>query len=248
MATQTIHFVTGANRGLGKALAAHYLAQPNSFVAAGVRDPSHKTALSLKELPTGENSTLVLVKVESVSDTDAKEAVEVLQKEHGIDHFDVVVSSAGICRLARLDEIDIADLLDHVNVNAIGVVRLWQATHTLLKKAKEPKFVVMGSMAGSIGHMQWFPFPQGAYASSKAMTNSLMRKIQMENPWVTALTIHPGWAQTDMGNDGAQAVGLEKAEVPVEDSINGMISIINKATPETIFGPFLDYTGKEHLW
>ena len=60
------------------------------------------------------------------------------------------------------------------------------------RKAKQPKFVVMGSNAGSVGNMLNFPFPQGAYASSKAMLNSIMRKIQMENEWLIALSIHPG--------------------------------------------------------
>ncbi|KAF2259789.1 NAD(P)-binding protein [Lojkania enalia] len=248
MTGQTIYFVTGANRGLGRALVEHYLALPNSFVAAGVRDPEHSTAKSLFDFPKGENSTLVTVKVEATSDTDAKEAVTTLQKEHSIDHLDVVISSAGICRLSRLDEVDIADLLDHVNVNAVGVVRLFQATKDLLQKTKNPKFVVMGSNAGSVAHMQWFPFPQGAYAGSKAMTNSIMRKIAMENPWLTSVTLHPGWVQTDMGNDGARAVGMEKAAVTIEDSIKGVTEIIEKANPQTIFGKFLDYAGAELEW
>lgn len=205
----------------------HYLQQPNTFVAAGVRDPAHQTAQALSQLQPAEGSKLAVLQLESKSDADHAAAVETLQRDHGIDRLDIVVSNAGICRLARLDEVELSELRDHVEVNAIAVVRLFQTTLPLLRKAARPRLLVMGSMAGSVGSMLTFPFPQGAYASSKAATNAIVRKIQMENDWLIALSIHPGWAQTDMGNDGARAVGMEKAAVPVEDSINGIISIVS---------------------
>jgi norsolorinic acid ketoreductase len=60
------------------------------------------------------------------------------------------------------------------------------------RNSQHPRFFVFGSMGGSIGQMDMYPFPQASYLSSKAMLNSLVRKIQMENPWLVALTVHPG--------------------------------------------------------
>lgn len=34
------------------------------------------------------------------------------------------------------------------------------------------------------------------------------------------------WVQTDMGNDGAHALGMEKAEIPVAESVGGMIKVV----------------------
>lgn len=34
------------------------------------------------------------------------------------------------------------------------------------------------------------------------------------------------WVQTDMGNSGAQALGMEKAEIPVAESVSGMIKVV----------------------
>ena len=34
------------------------------------------------------------------------------------------------------------------------------------------------------------------------------------------------WVQTDMGDSGARALGLERAEVPVADSVAGMIKVV----------------------
>ena len=45
--------------------------------------------------------------------------------------------------------------------------------------------------------------------------------MQLENEWLTTLSVHPGWVQTDMGNAGAKAVGMEKAAVTMEDSMAG---------------------------
>ncbi|TVY85343.1 Norsolorinic acid ketoreductase [Lachnellula suecica] len=227
MSPQTNLLIHGANRGLGQALTAHYLLQPYTFIAAAVRDPSHSTSQSLLSLPKGHGSAIVLLKLDSLVEKDFNSAVEILKTEHGIKALDLVISSAGIAKIARIDELDIGELKEHVEVNALGPVRLFQAMLPLLKKAKHPKFFVIGSMAGSVGQMSMYPYPNASYSSSKAMLNSLVRKIQMENPWLVALTLHPGWAQTDMGNEGAKAVGLGKAAVTVDDSISGVLAIVS---------------------
>ena len=98
-----------------------------------MRAPAHATAQSLLEFPRGAGSRLVLVKMESLSETDARKAVALAQDQHGVGHLDMVLSSAGICRLGRVDELDPNEFLEHANVNAVAVVRLFQATLPLLK-------------------------------------------------------------------------------------------------------------------
>jgi norsolorinic acid ketoreductase len=51
------------------------------------------------------------------------------------------------------------------------------------------------------------------------------------------------WVQTDMGNTGAQSLGLEKAEIEVEVSVAGLIKVIDSATRENASGKFWNYDG-----
>lgn len=148
--SQTIVLISGANRGLGQFLLKLYLAKPNHLVIAANRDPSHATSKALFDLPVAANSRLVVVKVDSSSESDSFSAVEEL-KSQGIDHIDIVIANAGISYIwPTVSEVKIEDLQAHMTTNVYGVVWLFQATLPLLLKSDNPKWVTMGSMAGSL--------------------------------------------------------------------------------------------------
>lgn len=56
------------------------------------------------------------------------------------------------------------------------------------------------------------------------------------------------WVQTDMGNSGAQAFGLEQAPDSVDESCDGMIELFDAATKETHGGRFWHYHGEQEAW
>ena len=106
-----------------------------------------------------------------------------------------MIANAGISEIPSYvpaAEVKIADMQKHVAVNAMGPLVLFQAVYPLMKKAKQPKFVVVGSPMGSIGGMELRPFPCAAYGGSKAMVHYLVRKIHFENQGMVAFTIDPG--------------------------------------------------------
>lgn len=70
----------------------------------------------------------------------------------------------------------------------------------------------------------------------------------MDNPSLIAFPIHPGWVQTDMGNAGAKANGLEEAPTSVEECVSGMIDKIDNATREKTSGKFMSYDGQHINW
>lgn len=148
----TIVFITGANRGLGLGLLQRYLAKPNHTVIAGNRNPDHPTSQALADLPKGEGSKLIVVKLDASVDQDAFTAVEVLQKEHGIVHLDIVIPNAGVSYAwPPVAELKLDDLRGHMAPNAYGVITLYQATRPLLQKSsREPIFSPIGSTAGCI--------------------------------------------------------------------------------------------------
>lgn len=107
--------------GLGRALATRFLLKPNTTVIAAVRHPKHPTSQSLSELPRGEGSKLITVKIDSVSDTDAQDAVKLIQTEHGIDKLDVVAANAGHGTVyGDLSQVKPHEVRDLVDINTIG--------------------------------------------------------------------------------------------------------------------------------
>jgi norsolorinic acid ketoreductase len=118
-----------------------------------VRDLDHPTARALAGLTQGPCTTLITVKYDAGSEQSAVDAVAKLRTEHGIDHLDIVVANAGISKQWPLvKDVKLADIREHVDVNVLGVVSLYQATRDLLQKSRaNPIFAPMGSMAGSLG-------------------------------------------------------------------------------------------------
>lgn len=78
----------------------------------------------------------------------------------------------------------------------------------------------------------------GAYGASKAAVNYLMRKVHIEEEWLTSLVICPGWTQTAMGDGAAKTVKFgEQAPVPLNVSINGVVEEVSFQKPRAIFSP-----------
>lgn len=158
-----------------------------------MRDPSSASSKALGDLPTGQGSKLILVKIDSASETDAAAAVKTLTESHGITKLDVVIANAGIANaFGPVAEIKLDELKEHVAVNTYGPVLLFQAVWPLLQKSAQPKFVAMSTIASTIGGMEHVPFTAGVYGSSKAMLNYLTRRIHFENENLIAFSFHPG--------------------------------------------------------
>ena len=55
--------------------------------------------------------------------------------------------------------------------------------------------------------------------------------------------------QTDMGNAGAESVGMKEAPMTVEQSVTGILNVVDKATRETHSGKFWNAEdGSELPW
>ncbi|KAK3393872.1 hypothetical protein B0H63DRAFT_30163 [Podospora didyma] len=244
MASNTNVLITGANRGLGLGLLKIYLSRPNHTVIAAVRNPSDSSSQNLKTLPTGKGSTLLVVKIDSASDTDPADAVATL-KAVGITHLDIVIANAGIANIyARVEAIDLTKLRHMLEVNTLGPLKLYEAVYPLLKAASEkrggsppPQFIGISSTVGTTADAeQTNDYQIATYGVSKAALNHLVRRAMLENEWLNAYVVHPGFVQTDMGNIGAGLLGIEKASLTIEESVAGIVKIFDNVTREKIAG------------
>ncbi|KAI4672897.1 uncharacterized protein J4E78_001400 [Alternaria triticimaculans] len=242
----TTYLITGAARGLGKAMVETYLARPNNTVIAVARTTS--SAEPLKSLPVGKDSKLIVTAYDSRDTEGPKKAIEEL-KSQGITTIDTVIANAGVSSdYAPVASVSLDVLKSHVEVNAYGPLLLFQAVLPLLLKSSNPKFAALGTPIASITGMESRPFPMAAYGMSKVMLHWMVCKAHFDHPELTAFVLDPGFVQTDMGNEGAKTFGMEKAFITVEDSANFLVSTIDKATREETSGHFPTIEGGDFKW
>ncbi|KAI4673407.1 uncharacterized protein J4E84_011086 [Alternaria hordeiaustralica] len=247
--SSTIVLITGANRGIGLGLTERFLAKPSHTVIAAVRNPEHATAHALQDLPRGSDSQLIVVKLDASIEQDAYDAVAELQEKHQIHRLDIVIANAGISYiLPSVAEVKIADIRAHMEPNVYGVIALYQATRSLLKKStREPIFLPMGSSAGLL--VNHLPIPNAAYAPTKTALNWYTIRINAEENWLNCFAFDPGHVATDMGNGASVALGIgEKAPVSVKESCEGMMWVLAKTTKQEHGGKLVVYTGEISGW
>ncbi|KAH8160712.1 hypothetical protein CIB48_g7529 [Xylaria polymorpha] len=246
--SQTIVLITGTGRGLGKALVERYLALPNHTVIAANRNPGDAGTKSLADLPKGANSVLITTKYEAGVEQSAFNVVSELQEKHSITYLDVVIPNAAIATVFPLArEVKRADIVEHVEVNVLSVIALFQATRELLQKStKQPIFAPMGSAAGYLQHQP--NVPSSAYGVSKAMLFWYGARINAEEEWLNTFVIDPGWVQTEMGNDAARRWGLKEATLGVDEAMDGVFRVLRTATKEKYGGRAVLYTGEVQEW
>ncbi|OOF98089.1 hypothetical protein ASPCADRAFT_394910 [Aspergillus carbonarius ITEM 5010] len=246
----TTILITGANRGIGHSLIKTYLTRPQTTIIAAVRNPSSADSQSLSNLPVATNSRLIIVKIDSSSNTDATNAITTLSKQ-GITSLDIVIANAGIIdpsAFVPVADINIAQLQEHLDINTVGPVRLFQATLPLLQRSPRARFVVMSSLMGTIAGIADVAIPIAAYGASKAAVNFFTRKIHFENEGVATLAVHPGSVKTDSGNDAARAVGYPGAFVEIEDSVKAVVAKIDALSRENGSGEFWGFDGSVIAW
>ncbi|KAJ4288042.1 hypothetical protein N0V90_012058 [Kalmusia sp. IMI 367209] len=244
--SMTVTLITGPNRGIGHGILATLLARPNNTLIAAVRDPEAAPSKALHELPKGEGSALIVVKIDQAVSTDAAAAMQSLD---GIERIDTVVANAAmadVCTSVVGTAAD--DVRRHMDVNLLGVLTLFQATEPLLKKSTQPKLVVLSSSLGSATLCTAMPGPWFCYGVTKAAVNYLVRRIHVENEWLAATVLQPGWVQTDMGTFAAKSIGMDSAPMKLEDSVAGCVRVVEAMSREKYNGEWVNSEEKPVPW
>lgn len=201
--TQTI-LITGANRGVGLALAQAAAARGDAVLAT-VRSP--ETAAALDRLRAGGGDVTRL----ALDVTDPVGAAALAETLDG-RAIDLVVCNAGA--LAGRGGIDDpaytrAAFEQVLMVNVAGPFFTVRAFLPHLKRA-QGKVAVISSTMGTSSR------PRGdgyLYRASKAAATNLAMNLAVElRPMGVAVgAYHPGWVRTDMGGDGADITPQESA-------------------------------------
>lgn len=169
--------ITGANRGIGRAIATEFAGRGHRVVATA-RDPR-----TLADLDVSQRLSL-----DVTDDASVTAAVE------AAGDIDIVVANAGVIFYAAVEATPLAELQRLLNLNTIGAIRVAQAVLPQMRSRGAGKLLFMSSVVGRIV----LP-PGAAYAATKWALEALVESLAIE--------VAPHGVQTALLEPGAVSSG-----------------------------------------
>ena len=183
--------VTGASRGIGRAIAEAFAAEGAVLALAAT------TLAGLRDVEASVASLGTAAPVPLAGDlSDPAEAARIVaDAKVGLGGLDVVVNNAGIYKAARFVDYTPQDFDTVMKVNVYGVFHVMQAALRSMQAAGSGKIVNIASTAGRHESPN-----QAAYNASKHAVVGLMRCAALEHAGhgITVNAICPGFVETDM--------------------------------------------------
>ena len=174
-----VALVTGANRGIGLA------------IARAMRDAGHEVVVGTRSGDAPDGLSSVRMDVTSTESVDA--AVDSIEASHG--PVSILVANAGITRdglLVRMTDDDIDAVLQ---ANLVGALRCSRRVARGMMRARQGRIVFVSSVVWALGSAG-----QVNYAASKAGLVGAARSMAREfgSRGITVNVVAPGFVETDM--------------------------------------------------
>ena len=204
-----VAIVTGASRGLGKAIALA-LGKSGAHVACVARDTGKLTA-TMEDIRS-QGGSAEIFECDVTDGAAIQKLVDTVAEKHG--KIDIVVNNAGITRDTLIPRMSDDDWDDVIRTNLRSVFLLTRAASQVMMRSRYGRIINMSSVSGLIGNPG-----QANYSASKAgvigMTQTVARELASRK--VTVNAICPGFIATEM-TDALGPLVLEevKKRVPAK--------------------------------
>lgn len=182
-----IALVTGASRGIGRAIA-EQLVEDGFFVVGTATSDGGADSISAYLAENGKGLKLNVADSDSIADV-----IKLIGADYAAPA--ILVNNAGITRdnlLMRMKEDEWDDI---INTNLTSIFRMSKAVLRGMMKAKTGRIINISSVVGATGNAG-----QANYASSKAgmigFAKSMAKEVGSRN--ITINTVSPGFIDTDM--------------------------------------------------
>lgn len=180
-----VALVTGASRGIGRAIADHLIGE--GYVVYY----NYRSTIDVEETETAK-----IIKGDISSFDDCQEMISQVVKAEG--QIDILVNNAGITRDGLLMRMKEEDFDSVINTNLKGVFNMCKAAVRPMMKKRTGKIVNISSVVGITGNAG-----QTNYAASKAgvigFSKSLAKEVATRG--ITVNCVAPGFIQSDMTDE-----------------------------------------------
>lgn len=217
--TETIAFVTGANKGIGREIS-RQLAAKGILVLMGARDRERgeKAAADLR----AQSLPVEFIQIDVTLQPSVDKAAAEVERRHG--RLDILVNNAGVA----LDwvpgsELTVEAFQKTFDTNVFGVFRVTKALLPLLKRSKHGRIVNISSGLGSLARNA---DPNNsltmrnmllAYCASKAALNMMTIQFanELKSMGIKVNSANPGFTATDMNQNRGTRTVEQGAATPV---------------------------------
>jgi NAD(P)-dependent dehydrogenase (short-subunit alcohol dehydrogenase family) len=208
---QRVALVTGANKGIGFAIARGLLGQ-GIVVYLAARDPAR-----------GETAAATLgarfVRLDVTDSASIAAAAERIDREEGV--LDILVNNAGIVvhPVNPPSETSVQDVRDTYETNVLGVIAVTNGMLPLLRRSRAGRIVNLTSDLGSLAKAAADPSfpPLLAYNSSKAALNAVTVTYanELRESKILVNAVSPGSVATDQNGHLGVLTPDQGARLPI---------------------------------
>ncbi len=205
--SERVAVVTGASRGIGRAVAQRLAWDGFAVVALGRDAEALARTASLHER----------ISVDHCDVTDEERVAELLG---AMPHVDVLVNNAGVAGSSPLARITLEDWNRHLAVNATGAFLCTRAVLAGMVERDWGRIITVASVTAHVGSRYI-----AAYTASKHAALGLMRSVAAEvaGTGVTANTVSPSYVRSDMTDRTIANIVATTGRTP-EEAVQSIVS------------------------
>ncbi len=237
-----VAIVTGAGRGIGKAIAIALAREGANIIAIDVDiQTAEEVAREIKSL---DQQALAI----QVDDSDSKEVNRMVQSVlEKFKRVDILINNAAIIKRGSIEDLTEEDWDRVMDVNLKGAFNCAKAVVGAMKKQRYGKIVNISSIAGKIGDLASAPCYGASKAGMTCLAKSLARELASYG--INANVVAPHAIETDMSKEWSEEkrksiiadIPLGRLGEPEDVAVAVVFLVSDKA--KFITGEVLDVNG-----